>query len=252
MFKSNLKFKVRTFESYDFTWSRSDEEYLCTLRTRFNLEDLVRNCNTDIEKILNVSNWVHGLFKHDGINEPLKSDPISILEEVEQGKSFRCVEYSIIINGCLNAVGISSRLLSLKTQDCETREYSAGHVVVEAYSKENNKWIMIDGQWDIIPTINAIPLNAVELQKAIAEKNENLRLLSLSGITKEYVNWIFQYLFYFSCPFDNRVTSDFDFHGQRLMLVPCGALKPTIFQKRIPLKNVTYTNCIYSFYPKLS
>jgi hypothetical protein len=258
MDKSVLQFEeMLPRESYDFKWSCSDEPYLTRLRTNYRLENLVANSSTDFEKLQYVSNWVHNLWKHDGNNEPQRRDPISILEEVEQGKRFRCVEYSIVINGCLNALGIPSRILSLKTADCETRESGAGHVVVESFIAEHNKWIMVDGQWDIIPTVDNVHLNAVEFQKAITENNVDLRLSSLSGNINGYLDWIFPYLYYFSCPFDNRVAVGFDFLGFQdetarslfeLMLVPRGASKPKVFQKRFPINNVAHTNSIESFY----
>lgn len=59
-------------------------------------------------------NWVHHQWRHDGGNEPIKNDAISILEEARTGKNFRCVEYGTVVTACLNAVGLNSRVLGLK------------------------------------------------------------------------------------------------------------------------------------------
>ena len=38
------------------------------------------------------------------------------------------------------------------------------------FLKELNKWIFIDPQFNIVPTLNGIPLNGVEFQKEIFNK----------------------------------------------------------------------------------
>ena len=54
-------------------------------------------------------NWVHKQWDHNGRNQPENIDAISILEEVKEGKNFRCVEYGIVATACLNAVRIKSK-----------------------------------------------------------------------------------------------------------------------------------------------
>ncbi|OEF99177.1 hypothetical protein BHF71_09855 [Vulcanibacillus modesticaldus] len=251
--KAELKFSkedIPEAEKFKFIWSNPNDTYLQTLLTKCNLNALISTSNDNFAKIQKLTNWVHNLWKHNGNNIPQNSDPISILKEVSEGKRFRCVEYSIILSGCLNAIGIKSRILSLKTEDCETRKYGAGHVVVEAYLRDKGKWIMIDGQWDSVPMLNDTPLNAVELQQALATRKD-IRIISLSGKKRRYKKWIYPYLYYFTISFDNRVgieerkTSN---GYKQLMLVPIGAKKPIIFQKRFPIKDVFYTHNLNIFY----
>ncbi|HEV2705472.1 MAG TPA: transglutaminase-like domain-containing protein, partial [Pyrinomonadaceae bacterium] len=173
--------------------------------------------------------------------------PISILEEAKQGKRFRCVEYSAVLAGALNAVGIPARVLGLKTEDVETRESGAGHVVTEAYLADKKKWIMVDGQWDVIPTLKGQPLNAVELQEALAKNAKGLGVESLSGAdAKKYFAWVAPYLFYFDTRFDSRIEGAT--HTRSLMLVPVGAKEPAVFQKKHSLKSMVYTNSLRLFY----
>lgn len=54
-------------------------------------------------------------------------------------KRFRCVEYSIVAAGALNALGIPARTVGLRTKYVETELWSAGHVVAEAYLKDLGK-----------------------------------------------------------------------------------------------------------------
>lgn len=229
--------------------------YLVQLRKEYPIDSIASTENTDLGKIRKIASWVHSLWKHDGMNEPEKKDALYILHEVAKGKRFRCVEYGIVTSACLNSIGIKARTLSLRTSDVETRPVGAGHVLLEAYVNDLNKWIMIDPQWDIIPHINGTPLNAVELQSGITN-SENVDIMTTEEASAgEYFAWIYPYLYYFSVKFDNRenVPAE-DRHTYKgktnLMLVPIGAKNPTIFQQKDPIDYCIYTNSLRDFYTK--
>lgn len=237
-----------TSDSIEFQWSPPDEPYLRTLRTMFELDALVAEKKSELEKVQGICRWAHGLWEHNGDNTPKQDDPISILQEVKQGKRFRCVEYAIVINGCLNAVGIRSRILALKTEDMETRESGAGHVVAEAYLRDLGKWVLVDGQWEVIPVVDGVPLNGVELQRALAQQTPGVSVLSFSGTEADaYLRWIRPYLFYFDLPLDNRVGVP-DRSNKRVMLVPMGMKEPTVFQRKYSLGDMMYTHSDRVFY----
>ncbi len=234
-----------------FTFQRStpDDSYMTRLRSLYALDEVVKGKRSDYEKVRALSAWVRKRWEHNGSNEPQKQDPISILQEAAGGKRFRCVEYSVVLSAALNAVGIPARVLGLKTEDVETRESGAGHVVTEAYLADKEKWIMVDGQWDVIPTLKGQPLNAVELQEALSKNAKGLGVESLSGAKAEkYFAWVAPYLFYFDTRFDSRIEGAT--HARSLMLVPVGAKEPTVFQKKHSLKSMVYTNSLRAFYAR--
>jgi len=228
-----------------------NNEYLKSLRSKFPIDSLIVGAKTDSERVKKILFWVHNQWKHDGNNEPLKGDAISILDEVKEGKNFRCVEYGIVTSACLNAVGLKTRTLGLKTADVETRRSGAGHVGSEVFLNDLNKWVFIDAQWDVIPVLNNTPLNAVEFQQAIASNNEELEIQSSKTSKDQYAKWIFPYLFYFDIAFDNTEGVNLQrktIEGKpKLMLVPVGAPTPTIFQRENKI-NAFYTNSINDFY----
>ncbi|QSX04995.1 transglutaminase domain-containing protein [Sedimentibacter sp. zth1] len=237
-------------------WCPYSDEYLVMLRSKYKLDSIILGCNTDFEKVQAITKWVSELWEHDGNNQPEKSDPIYILDQViEKGKRYRCVEYSVVVYGCLNALGIPTRNVGLKTFDVETREYGAGHIVVEAYLKDYDKWVFIDGQFGIIPMKGDLPLNGVEFALSLGNLDKNLNLIrvgkSYSDMTDEaYYKWVYQYLYYFDVGFyksdsnGNRVCT-------RVMLVPVGADKPTIFQIKYPLSIDIFTTSEKAFYPSI-
>ena len=75
---------------------------------------------------------------------------MSILEAAETGMKFRCVEFGIVVAGCLNVIGIPTRVLALKTRGSELSRDGAGHVQAEAYPQSLNNWVLVDPQWKLI------------------------------------------------------------------------------------------------------
>ena len=237
-----------------FWYDNADKsDYLKKLRTQYKLEELIKGKKSDTEKALAILHWVHSLWPHNGNNTPQKNDAISIIEEAKNGKNFRCVEYGIVTAACLNAVGLKARVLALKTKDVETTKYGAGHVVTEVYLNDLKKWVFLDGQWDVMPLLNGIPLNAVEFQKAIAQNFSRIEIRSAGPFPKrQYLDWVYPYLFYFSTSFDNRTGKDINkrkIDGKTsLMLVPLGSKNPTIFQMVHKIDYCLYTNSLNDFY----
>lgn len=234
--------------------TNANADFLKTLREKYQLNEVIKGAKNDTEKALKMMHWVHQQWQHNGSNQPSKPDALTILKEAAEGKQFRCVEYGIVTTSALNAVGLKSRVLVLKTKDVETTKSGAGHVVLETYLPDLGKWVMLDSQWDAMSVLKGKPLNAVEFQQAITTKFEQLEIKSLSGTDKySYTNWIVPYLYYFDVKFDNRENLEKPalVDGKSsLMLVPFGAKNPTVFQEKWPIANCHYTNSLTDFYAK--
>lgn len=232
--------------------------HLRQLRVENNLFDIIKNFNNDKDKVLSVLNWTHQQWKHNGSNEPSKNDALTILKEAKEGKNFRCVEYGIVSANALQSLGYKARVLALKTKEVETTNSGAGHVLAEVWIPDFNKWALIDGQFNIMPVLNGIPLNAIEFQEAFATK-KNYKLIDINGkVSKKrrnnYLSFIYQYLYHLDVKFDNRNVNkeeQLKYKGKTsLMLVPINAKNPEFFQKVHKIDYVYYTNSIKDFYQK--
>ncbi len=245
---------------YEFFYSDTLENaYLREMRKTYNLEGLVSGPMKEPDKILNILDWASKQWEHNGSNTPTKQDALTILKEAQEGKQFRCVEYGIVATSALNSIGIPARTLGLKTRDVEKVMRGAGHVVSEVYSKELGKWIFIDPQFNIMPTLNGTPLNGVEFQKAIFDKNAILRLINKAGElsekdSKSYIKWIGKYLFYFDVLFDQKTLNSSKFKSingmTKITLVPVGHKEPRIFQRNSKINYSYYSNSLNDFYRK--
>jgi hypothetical protein len=243
-----------------FVFQYSDttaNEFLKELRSSYRIDKLVAEDNTEFEKIKSILDWTNSRWSHNGSNSPSKSDALTILKEAKEGKQFRCVEYGIVAAAAMNSIGIPARTLGLKSRDVEKVRRGAGHVVTEAYSKELGKWIFMDPQMNIIPVINGVPLNGVEFQREIYNKNPELKLINKQGELnsedkRNYIKWIGKYLFYFDVLFDQKTLDSDKFKSingmTKVTLVPVGYKEPKVFQRRYKINYSFYTNSLNDFY----
>ncbi|MBL8015980.1 MAG: transglutaminase domain-containing protein [Ignavibacteria bacterium] len=226
------------------------------LRELISIDSFVSNIDDaqpDMSTACTLCNYVSKLWVHDGKNVPDKADPLYILTEVKRGKRFRCVEYSILLNGFLKALGIPSRVVSLKTSDAQTRKTGAGHVVVEFFCRSFKKWILADPQVSFIPIFENTPLNAVELQNHITENKNILNAIytyteakepDVMSSNYEYFEFVYQYLYYFSFLIDYHNNKDIT----HLMLMPKEACLPVVFQITNKITGHIGTNSLSEFY----
>ncbi|MGE4434171.1 MAG: transglutaminase-like domain-containing protein [Bacteroidales bacterium] len=233
--------------------------YLDSLRATYALDQLIVEDSNDLQRIASVLDWTSQQWSHHGSNAPSKQDAWTILKEAREGKQFRCVEYGIVASAALNAVGLKARVLGLKTRDVERVMRGAGHVVAEVYSDEWGKWIFLDPQFNVLPVLDGLPLNAVEFQQALVEKNPSLTLVNKEGTLSQeeaarYTDWVGKYLYYFDALFDQRSLRDESYKRiegmTKLTLVPVGSKEPRVFQRNSKINYSHYTHSLNDFYQK--
>jgi len=222
------------------------------LRTEYRLDEVVLEAKDDYERLKKIVKWTHDRWEQSGSNWPSCSDPLTILREASEGERFRCVEYAIVTAAIARAFGMPSRVLELKREDAETAKSNAGHVVAEVFLKKFDKWVFADPQFDVIPEVDGVPLNAVEFQDALARHTKGLVIHSSSSNIHKwyYKRWIRPYLYYFDFKIDQRFFIDNSEKMQdMIMLVPKGANNPKVFQRKYPIEDCTYISDPKSFYP---
>lgn len=242
---------------FDFQYPDLDSYVFSELK---NITQINFDIETDeLEKVKIIAGYTHNLFSHNGNNIPSSCDPITIINEAKQGKSFRCVEYSYLTTTLLWAYKIPARIIGLKTNNMETREAGAGHVVIEFWSNEFQKWIMADVQAGIIPKADGVCLSAFEFGEKI-DQNRNIEFVlinnsrfSIGNDKQKYIEWIKEYLYFFDTPirmnlFENYSEKD-RLQEQKVMLIPLGISPPQVFQKIFPI-NAVYTHSVLDFYKK--
>jgi hypothetical protein len=223
--------------------------FLALLRTKYNLTQVVAGATTDLQRVVKLTDWVHGKWQHDGNNSPSSQNADQLLTGASQGTRYSCVGYGITLAGCLNALGLKSRILGLKRKDVETANCCAGHVCMEVYLNDMQKWVLADAQFDVVPTLNNTPLNAYELRNAIANNLDALTLYGASNNKQSYTSFVAPYLYFFDFKVNSSDNGNY-IPAKSLILVPNGVTTPTRFQITgyINGLGVLGTNYIGDFY----
>lgn len=241
----------------NFVYPDFKEEIFDTLRK---ITNITTDGLSEIDAVKKICGYVHLLFPHDGLNTPSSYDPITIINEAKQGKSFRCVEYSFIGVSLLWAYGIPARSLALKTKDCETREMGAGHVVLEFWSKQFQKWIMIDIQHaTIMRNESNTYLSAFELLQSITKEDSLIieilpdAKFTIDELGKEYLPFMSQYLYFFDTPLETAISLEKIQTKKKglVMLAPLNVEIPKVFQNTIPMNIIAVTHSVIDFYPTI-
>jgi hypothetical protein len=122
------------------------------------------NSRNEIKTILYLTNWVHKRFTHDPSTKPSKNDPLTILSEAKDKKHFTCQEYSILLAAALQAYSIPARVVALLKRHYQSG-HGRGHWAVEAWSRDLEKWILVDPQNNITWQNSGVVLSAYEARQ---------------------------------------------------------------------------------------
>jgi len=213
----------------------------------------ISDCTHDLSKARIITEYVHALFDHDGDNQPSSFDAMTVLKEAKAGAKFRCVEYSFLAVWLLLAHGIYARVVGLKTEDVETREYGAGHVVIEYWDVEASTWIMCDVQAGLMFTDdNHRHLSAYELRGYLGEGKTPLYMpveqshAGREGVfgrhNQDYSKWVNEYLYFIDTFIYTKLSYLNGLAPEKIaMLVPDGAANPIMFQNAFEM-NALYVD----------
>lgn len=188
-----------------------------------------------LETALRIAQFAKSAFTHNGDAQPNSSDPITILKDAQEGSKFRCVEYSHLAAWLMVAYGIEARTVNIMTKDVETKEYGAGHVVVEFYAGEQDGWVMADIQAGVIARYNNKLQSVLELcdsiEDASIENFDGSEFKEPEGMFGgNYKEWLKPYLYFIDRPQELNFEYSVD-SKPHFILVSKGAEPPKYFQR---------------------
>ncbi|MFP4690337.1 MAG: transglutaminase-like domain-containing protein [Bacteroidales bacterium] len=231
-------------------------ETLRAFRKAFQLREMVKNQEGDLQKAIELLHWTSNRWQHNGGHSAGTSDAFEILSRAAAGEGFSCAEYAVVLATAANAIGIPARVVNLKIREAETAVSGAGHSLTEVYIRELKRWVMMDPQSDLVAFSEGQPLSAMELRKAIDTAPTEIEVLfkgewGSENLLKQVINWYSPYLYFFDTAFDNRygISKKRSCSGDtRLFLVPLGEKAPEIFQGHHPLTGFSTTHSVADFY----
>lgn len=150
---------------YEFKHEDPTFPELQEFRHKFKLDEVVKGTRTEMEKIMRLRNWVAGRwnwFMPSAESEDIiqwNSRQILSPDNVEPGGY--CLFFSIVFAQACQSFGIPARMVNINYA------IFGGHEVAEFWSREYDKWVMVDANFDsiFVSRDSGEPLSVLELHK---------------------------------------------------------------------------------------
>jgi hypothetical protein len=160
---------------------------LTELCEELSLDEIAGQGSGDLERLLRLTSRVRELAEHTEQHSSKQmsygapGDAFSILAGVRNGQTLQCHAYTLLLIQCLAALGYTARQSSCGY--FTPRE----HVVVEVWSSEYSKWLMLDPDYDLLYVRGGLPLSVYEVQQVALELERGFR------------EWVFDNSLHISC-----------------------------------------------------
>ncbi|MCC7043181.1 MAG: hypothetical protein IT183_04925 [Acidobacteria bacterium] len=151
--------------SLGFRFERFDHPRLAELLARERLRDRIHPGATPFEQILSLKDWVAGQWP-PGYPSPYPPwDALIVLDWIRAGTTGGfCAQYSQLLLQSLAALGFTARYVEIGSVD---NPYA--HYVVEVWSPDFNKWVLMDADYNLHFERAGVPLSALEVHDALLE-----------------------------------------------------------------------------------
>jgi hypothetical protein len=172
------EFRVISYDMPEFAGDYSVVSYgdpnaarIAELLGEFGIEAVVDGYETEWEQIRALKRWVRSRWNH-GWSPAFATvkDGLDILREAAKGEQFACGHYAMVFNDCATGLGWPTRMVGLSIEHPEfPRDYNlwnVGHVLLEVWSNDFAKWVILDPDANIHYELGGVPLNALDIRDA--------------------------------------------------------------------------------------
>ena len=145
---------------FAFGYQPFEEPKLRTLRARFQLDRILATSESELETLVLVRSWARSLYRRNDFQDKVTNFNALELsmargrDEVHPTRSADpydpCHLFPLLYAQLVASLGFESRVVSV------------GHAVVEVWSNQFVKWILMDAEFDHHFEKNGVPLNVVE------------------------------------------------------------------------------------------
>ena len=178
----------------------SKNEEIKKLIKTFKIDEIVSKEKTEIDKVNKTVQILNTIVDYDNVADLNLSSGYKILEKIGDRKKVSFKDMAIIERDLIVSAGFNARVGEFRKKNCQF-ESSPSYYVVEYYSLEQKKWIMIDFKNGVYIKDDKECFSSVELiDKGI---NENLIVGNVEA--KEYVKEMNKYLYSYTIDIDNTI-----------------------------------------------
>ena len=175
-----------------FFYGESSDPKIKQLSEVYKTKELVASEETELNKVLKIVDIVNSIVEFDDVLISKKTNAFDILQEKAEHKKVSQRDMSIITRDLLLSTDIKARSGEFKGLNKNTAE-GESYYVVEYWSEEYNKWVMLDFKDRGYIEKNNIPCSAIEIissfdkeMKYIGKKNSKDYIKDLKKILDTY------------------------------------------------------------------
>ena len=185
----------------EFFYSDKNDDKIKILKQTYNLESKVKEERDLVKKAIKVSEVLNEIISFDDIESSDKINGFDILNDKNGSKKASARDLGIIYRDFLASLGYTARLGEFKRSNVSFNKEKS-YYVVEFWSKEYNKWIMVDyidrGYFDN----GGFPCSSMELLDI------DIRNLNYTGNSKrsDYIPMLKKVLYTYTISIDNTST----------------------------------------------
>ncbi len=152
--------------SLSFGYESDFHPALVQLRQQEQLEQVVSAGGTEFDKQRLLNDWVNSQWS---AGKPVPYPPwdaLVILDRIRSGRSKGfCAQYAVVlVQGCLS-MGWQARYLAI----AEELKPHKGHLTVEVWSNQYNKWVVLDPYYCLHYESGGEPLSGLELHRLLSD-----------------------------------------------------------------------------------
>lgn len=181
-----------------FFYGEKDDEKIKILKDMYSIEEKLEGEKDKVKKAIKISEILNEIITFDDVPNTKGINGFDILKEKNGAKKASARDLGIIYRDFLESVGYTSRLGEFRRTDAKLSKQSS-YYIVEFWSKEANKWIMIDfidrGYFDK----EGFPCSALELLDG------DIRNLNYTGKSdrSDYIPMLKKSLYTYTISIDN-------------------------------------------------
>ncbi len=203
------EFEVLTWDNYynenniTFFYDDENNEEIKSLDSTYKVKELLNESNEEIDKVLKSIDILNSICQYDDIDDLNQKSAYDILKNLGGRKKVSAKDMAIIERDLLASYGFKSRVGVYRMKDAAF-EPKYNYYVIEYWSNENNKWVMID------PLDRGYFRERDTLLSATEVMNKEFNPLFYVGKTKEkeYKKNFKKYLDSYSIQIDNTVKNN--------------------------------------------
>jgi len=153
--------------SWSFRGELASNPQLGELREREKLDEVISAGADEFGKMVLLRSWVNSQWKSGAPRPYPPWNANIVLRMIRSGQTGGfCAQYAVVMVQAAGSLGWQARYLDISSSCIDPKD---GHVSVEVWSNQFDKWLVMDPFFDCHFTRDGTPLGALEVHKTVAE-----------------------------------------------------------------------------------